>query len=173
MDTSLPAVLILGVVTLQRLAELVYGRSNEERLRREGAIEFGREHYPAIVALHAAWLAGLWFWASGTTPSLFWFAVFLVLQALRGWVLLTLGKRWTTRILVLPGAPLIRSGPYRYLAHPNYAVVAGEIFVLPMVFGLFWYAVLFSLLNAAVLGVRINAEDEVLRRLAGRQNRAV
>lgn len=156
------AVVVLAFVTAQRLAELVYARHNEARLRAAGAVEFGAAHYPFIVALHAAWLLGLWIIASGTRPAMGWLAVFFLLQGLRLWVLLTLGGRWTTRIIVPPGAALIRSGPYRFLSHPNYAVVAAEIFVLPISFGLFFYALLFSALNAAMLVVRIRAEEAAL-----------
>lgn len=157
------AVVVLALVTVQRLAELVYARFNEERLKKAGAVEHGASHFPLIVVLHAAWLTGLWIAASGTRPEYSWLAVFLLLQGLRGWVLLTLGPRWTTRIIVLPDAPPIRSGPYRFLSHPNYAVVAAEIFVLPMAFGLVTYALVFSALNAAVLAVRIRAENAALR----------
>lgn len=157
------AVVVLVLVTAQRLAELVYARFNEERLKKAGGVEHGASHFPLIVALHAAWLIGLWIAASGTHPEYSWLAVFLLLQGLRGWVLLTLGPRWTTRIIVLPDTPPIRSGPYRFLSHPNYAVVAAEIFVLPMAFGLVTYALVFSILNAAVLAVRIRAENAALR----------
>lgn len=156
------AIAVLALVTAQRLAELVYSRFNETRLRRDGGIEYGAAHYPAIVALHAAWLAGLWITASGTHPHYGWLAIFLLLQGLRVWVLGTLGSRWTTRIIVVPDKPPVRSGPYRFLSHPNYAVVAAEIFVLPMAFGLLAYALIFSLLNAAVLAVRVRAENAAL-----------
>jgi methyltransferase len=158
-------VLVLGLVTAQRLAELVYSRWNEKRLRALGAVEFGRGHYPLIVGLHVLWIAGLWLLARNIRPDPFWLALYAVLQGLRAWVLASLGRRWTTRIIVLPGAKLARSGPYRFLTHPNYAVIVGEIFVLPMVFGLFAYAVAFSLLNAAVLAIRIHSENAALARL--------
>lgn len=158
------AVVVLALVTAQRLAELIYARFNEERLKRAGGVEHGASHFPLIVVLHAAWLAGLWILASGTRPEYGWLAVLLLLQGLRGWVLLTLGSRWTTRIIVLPDTPPIRSGPYRFLSHPNYVVVAAEIFVLPMAFGLVIYALVFSVLNGVVLAVRIRAENAALRR---------
>jgi len=154
---------ILGLVTLQRLGELVLARRNTRRLLARGAVEIGAGHYPAIVALHAAWLAGLWLLAWNRPADLFWLAVFIVLQGLRIWVLVTLGDRWTTRIIVLPGAPLVKKGPYRFASHPNYMVVAAEIAVLPLVFGLWTYAVVFFALNAAVLWVRIGAEARALR----------
>jgi methyltransferase len=156
------AVTVLFLVTAQRLGELAYARVNEARLRRIGGVEHGASHYPAIVALHAAWLIGLWLAASGTHPSYGWLAIFVVLQGLRIWILGTLGARWSTRVIVLPGTPPIHSGPYRFLSHPNYAVVAAEIFVLPMAFGLVAYALVFSLINAVVLAVRIRVENAAL-----------
>ncbi len=153
-----PAALVLALVTFQRLGELVLARRNTRRLLARGAYEVGAAHYPLIVALHAAWLAGLWLLAWDAPVDASWLVVYLVLQGLRVWVLATLGPRWTTRIIVLPNAPLVRTGPFRFVSHPNYVVVAAEIAVLPLVFGLVWVAVLFSILNAAVLFVRIRAE---------------
>jgi len=162
------AAAILGLVTLQRLGELVLARRNTDRLRAQGAHEVAAGHYPLIVALHAAWLAGLWYVvverAPDTDVSLIWLAVFVVLQALRVWVIATLGPRWTTRIIVLPGAPRVTAGPYRFVSHPNYWVVAAEILVLPLVFGLVWYGIAFSALNAAVLWIRIRVEEAALKK---------
>jgi methyltransferase len=158
------SVAVLAAVTLQRLAELVYSHRNEKRLRALGAIEHGARHYPAMVAIHASWLIALWWFASVLRPNPSLLLVFLILQGLRVWVLATLGSRWTTRILVLPTAPLVERGPYRFLPHPNYAVVTAEILVLPLAYGLVWLALLFSCLNAAILWVRIRAEDRALRR---------
>src|SRR5258708_2210232 len=159
--------LILGLVTLQRLGELVLSRRNTDRLRARGAHEVAAGHYPLIVLLHTAWLVGLWYLVVWHTPdmALSWplLAVFAILQALRLWVIATLGSRWTTRIIVLPGAPLVTNGPYRFVAHPNYCIVAGEILVLPLVFGLVWYGIVFSVLNAVVLWIRIRAEEAALR----------
>jgi len=156
------SVLILGLVTAQRLGELVVARRNTERLLAKGGIERGAEHYPLMVGLHAAWLAGLWILAWDRPPNLAWLAVYAVLEVLRIWVLVTLGPRWTTRIIVVPGETLVRKGPYRYISHPNYAVVVGEIVVLPLVFGLTAYAVVFFLLNASLLWLRIRAEVAAL-----------
>ncbi len=161
------SILILTLVTLQRLGELWLSSRNTARLLAQGAYEAGREHYPLLVGLHAAWLAALWLLGWDRAASLPWLGVYLVLQGLRAWVLLSLGRRWTTRIIVLPGAPLVSKGPYRFLSHPNYAVVIGEIFVLPMVFGLVEAALAFSLVNALVLGIRVRAENATLRE-AGR-----
>jgi methyltransferase len=156
---------ILGLVTLQRLGELVLSRRNTERLLAHGAREVAPGHYPLIVALHAAWLVGLWYvavWHGEVGVSGGWLAVFVVLQGLRLWVIATLGPRWTTRIIVLPGAPLVREGPYRFVSHPNYCIVAAEILVLPLCFGLVWYGIMFSVLNALVLWIRIRAEQAAL-----------
>ena len=157
---------ILGLVTLQRLGELLLSRRNTGRLLAQGAHEVAPGHYPLIVALHTAWLAGLWYlvaWRSDVDVSVGWLAVFVVLQALRVWVIATLGPRWTTRIIVLPGAPLVKEGPFRFVSHPNYCIVAAEILVLPLVFGLVWYGIGFSALNALVLWIRIRAEETALR----------
>ena len=161
--------LILALVTVERLGELVLARRNTAALIAAGAREVGAGHYPVIVLLHAAWLAGLWLLAWGRPVILPFLAVFILLQALRFWVLATLGRRWTTRIIVVPGEELVRRGPYRFLSHPNYAVVIGEIACLPLVFGLAWYAALFSILNALALWVRIGSESRALRDVAGRR----
>jgi methyltransferase len=136
---------------------------NTARLIARGGVEHGAAHYPVIVALHAAWLGGLWWLAWDNPVQPLWLAAYLALQALRAWVLLSLGARWTTRIIVMPGETLVRRGPYRLLPHPNYLVVVGEIAVLPLVFGLPAHALAFSILDAAVLAVRIRAEGRALR----------
>jgi methyltransferase len=158
---TLPYV-IMALVTLQRLAELVIARRNTRALMSRGAIEIGRGHYPVMVALHAAWLVALWATVGGRPVNLPLLGLFVVLQLLRVWVLATLGERWTTRVIVLPGASLVSGGPFRFLRHPNYTVVVGEIAVLPLVFGLVGVAIIFSLLNAAMLWVRIGSESRAL-----------
>ena len=162
-----PAVAILGFVTLQRLLEMRLADSHSRKLLAQGGVEHGREHYPFIVALHAAWLLALWWWAPGRTISIPLLVLFAALQIGRVWVIRSLGDRWTTRIIVKPGAPLVRRGPYRFVNHPNYLIVAAEIAVLPLVFGLCQIAVLFSALNAIVLTVRIRAENRALASLRG------
>lgn len=157
--------LVILLVALQRLAELVLARRNTARLLAEGAVEHGAGHYPAIVALHAAWLLALGLRAPGPVDP-WWLAGFLVLQAGRVWVLASLGRYWTTRIITLPQAPLVRRGPYRCLRHPNYLVVVLEIPVLALALGLPWDALGFGLANAALLAWRIRAEE---RALAGRR----
>ncbi|MGZ2406233.1 isoprenylcysteine carboxyl methyltransferase family protein [Rhizobium ruizarguesonis] len=158
-----PSIALLAFVTLQRLAELVLARRNTAALLARGAREMAPEHYPTMVALHAGWIIGLWLLAPGRPVALLWFLVFMGLQVLRLWVLATLKGRWTTRIIVLPGAPLVRSGPYRFLRHPNYTIVVGEIAALPLAFGLPLYAIVFSLLNALILHVRVKAENAALK----------
>lgn len=157
-----PHIAILGFVTLQRLVELPIARANTARLLAAGGHEVGAGHYPAIVALHVAWLASLWWFALGRPISPPVLGLFVLVEAGRVWVLRTLGPRWTTRIIVVPGERLVANGPYRFVSHPNYLVVAAEIAVLPMVFGLWGLALLFTLLNAAMMWVRIRAENDAL-----------
>jgi methyltransferase len=157
---------ILTFVSLQRGAELLIARRNTRRLMARGAVEVAPGHYPLIVLVHASWLAGLWALGWNQPVYLGWLAAFVVLQALRVWILATLGERWTTRIVVLPREAPIRRGPYRLLSHPNYWVVAGEIAVLPLAFGLPWFALVFSMLNAAVLTIRIRAENRALSQIS-------
>ncbi|MCB2107211.1 MAG: hypothetical protein KDE14_05895 [Rhodobacteraceae bacterium] len=155
---------LLAVVVAERVGELYIARRNTARLLADGGYEVGEGHYPVIVGVHMVWFVALGVWlATGSRPFVFgWFGVFAVAQILRAWVMLSLGKYWTTRIIVVPTAPLIRRGPYRWLAHPNYLIVVIEIFTLPMVFGAWLPAVVFSLANGVVLWVRISAEDEAL-----------
>lgn len=154
--------LILGLVTLQRVGELVLSRSNTRKLLAGGAAEVAPGHYPLIVAVHAAWLLSLWMFGRDQPVNVVALAGYLVLQCFRFWVIRTLGSRWTTRIIVLPERPLVSTGPYRFLSHPNYAVVAGEIALLPLVLGLPLLAVIFTILNAMVLAIRIRVENRAL-----------
>ncbi len=156
--------LILAIVTIQRLGELWLSSRNTKRLLAAGAHEAGASHYPFIIIIHSLWLAALWRWAPDQPIDWPWLGVFLLLQAGRAWILVSLGARWTTRIIILPGAPLVKSGPYRFLDHPNYLVVIGEIASLPLAFHLWRVAVFFSLLNAAILVVRIRQENRALGR---------
>lgn len=158
------AIPILGFVTLQRVGELWLAARNTRWLKARGGVEVGARHYPLLVMLHTAWLGVIWGMAWDRPVNLALLAVFVLLQALRVWVIVTLDGRWTTRIIVLPGEPLVRKGPYRFLSHPNYWVVVGEIAVLPLMFGLPVTALIFSALNAAVLAVRIRAENQALGR---------
>lgn len=156
---------ILVFVTAQRLVELPIARANSARLLAAGGYEVAPAHYPLIVLVHAAWLATLWWLAPGQNIQLGFLALFGVTELARIWVLRTLGERWTTRIIIVPGEKLVTSGPYRYVSHPNYIVVVAEIALLPLVFGLGQVAMLFSAMNAAVLAIRISAENRALESL--------
>lgn len=153
---------ILALVTLERLAELRLAKRNTARLLAEGAREHAAGHYPLIVTLHVLWLASLWWLAPSQPIDGFWLGLFVLIEITRIWVLMSLGSRWTTRIIVLPGAPLVRRGPYRFVNHPNYAVVVAEIAVLPLVFGLWRVALVFSALNTILLWLRIREENRAL-----------
>ncbi len=157
-----PASLLLGLVTAERLAELYYARRNTAALLAQGAFEAAPGHYPAIVAMHALWLASLWWFGWDQSLNPIWLAIFLALQLFRMWILMALGRRWTTRIIVAPNAALVATGPYRFLTHPNYLVVIGEIAALPLCLGVAWIAVVFSVANTLVLSVRVRAENAAL-----------
>ena len=157
-----PASLLLGLVTAERLAELYYARRNTAALQAQGAFEAAPGHYPAIVAMHALWLASLWWFGWDQSLNPIWLAIFLALQLFRMWILMALGRRWTTRIIVAPNAALVATGPYRFLTHPNYLVVIGEIAALPLCLGVAWIAVVFSVANTLVLSVRVRAENAAL-----------
>jgi methyltransferase len=157
----------VALIAVQRLLELRLSRGHELALRAEGAYERGAGHYPLIVVLHVAWLLATlvegWLRGAELSPLWpLWAVLFLGGQALRYWAILSLGERWTTRVIVLPGAPLVGSGPYKFLPHPNYLAVVLEILAAPLVFGAWITAGIFTLLNAGVLLVRIRAEERAL-----------
>jgi methyltransferase len=153
----------VGLVALQRLAELAWARRNTARLRRLGAIEADAVGYPLFVSLHAAWLASLALLApAAIQPCWPILGLFALLQLGRLWVILSLGRWWTTRILTLPGAPLVQTGPFRWLRHPNYLLVAAEFAVLPLAFGAVAIAAIFSALNLMLIMRRVRIEDRAL-----------
>lgn len=161
--------LLISLLALQRVAELIYSHRNAQRLRAQGAIEAGRAHYPVIVGLHAAFYVCLIlervYLVSGWPPQWpVWLGLFVLAQLLRAWVLRTLGPRWTTRILVVPGSVRIRTGPYRYLRHPNYVAIVLEFLSIPMLAGAWRTALVFSILNLLVLRVRIREEEKAMAR---------
>jgi len=158
------AIVILALVTLERLGELWLANRNTRRLIAAGGHEVAPGHYPLIVALHAAWLTALWWLAPARPVNVPLLMLFGLVELARLWVLQTLGRRWTTRIIVVPDEMLVRSGPYRYLDHPNYAVVVAEIALLHLVFGLWRTALVFTLFNAAALAIRIRQENRALGR---------
>ena len=156
------AEIILALVTVQRGGELLLSRAHTKALMARGAVEIAPGHYPLMVVVHSAWLMSLWAFGYDQPIDIVALVIYLALQVLRVWVMATLGARWTTRIIVLPNAPLVTSGPYRYLRHPNYAVVVGEIAMLPLMLQLPWIAAVFTVLNAIVLFIRIRAENQAL-----------
>jgi methyltransferase len=154
---------ILLLLALVRIIELKFARRNTHRLLAQGAVEAGRSHYPAIVALHIAWFLSLFFLVpADRTPQWPWLVFFFLLQPLRAWVMASLGRFWTTRVLSLPAAPLVRQGPYRFLRHPNYLIVELELVSLPLGFGAPLLAMVFGLANALLIGWRIRVEDRLL-----------
>lgn len=156
--------LILLFVTSERLVEMRLASRNTRRLIASGGREYSPGHYPLIVALHAAWLGSLWWQGLDRPVQPLFLALFVLVELGRIWVLVSLGQRWTTRIIVVPDLPLVQKGPYRFIDHPNYLVVAAEVLVLPLVFGLWQTAFLFSLANAAILSIRIREENRALGR---------
>jgi methyltransferase len=154
---------VLAFVVIQRLLELVWAQRNTSRLRAQGAVEHAAGHYPLFVLLHIAWLCAVALAALPDAPvNPGWLAVYALLQIARAWTMASLGPYWTTRIITLPGVPLVRRGPYRYLRHPNYWVVVAEIAALPLVFGQWAVAAAFTVANALLLRVRIASEDAAL-----------
>jgi methyltransferase len=155
--------LAVGLVAVVRLLELAYAARNTRRLLEAGGREAGREHYPLIVGLHAVWLLALLIAIDPAEPPRWPLLIlFIALQGLRLWVIASLGGRWTTRVITLPGAPLVRRGPYRWLRHPNYMVVIAEIAVLPLAFGAWQIALVFTVLNLALLRHRVRIEEQAL-----------
>lgn len=152
-------VALLVFLTLQRGFELIVATRNTRRLLASGAFEVGAKHYPVMVALHATYLVTLWWFGASHAASLPFVAAFVVLQAARVWVLATLGPRWTTRIVIVPGEAPITRGPYRFVRHPNYLIVAFELPCVSLALGLAWHAILFGVLNLAMLAWRIRAEN--------------
>lgn len=165
-----PVVWVVALVAAQRLGELFLASANTRRLLAEGGREVGRGHYPLFVALHGSWLVAILMTTPlDTAPNWPLIGLFILLQAARIWVIASLGRFWTTRIITVDGAPLVRKGPFRLVRHPNYLVVTGEIAVLPLAFGDWPVAVIWSLANAALLAWRIRVESRALaeRRAVG------
>ncbi len=163
-EITTSAALFLVFIIIQRLSELVLAKRNTAQLMARGATEIGASHYPIIVALHTAWILALVWFGYDKNVMYGWLVAFALLQVLRVWILKSLGERWTTRIIIL-NEPLVVRGPFRFLKHPNYTLVVAEIFVAPMVLGLFWVAIIFSVLNAGVLFMRISIEEKALSAL--------
>lgn len=163
---------LVAFVIVQRLIELVIAKRNARRIIGLGGYEAGAEHYPLLLLLHTGFFVSLitetlWRGNAGLTPHLLPLGLFLLMQGMRIWCLASLGPFWNTRILILPGSSPVVRGPYRFLRHPNYVVVAVELLTLPLAFGAWTTAILFSMLNALVLRVRIRVEEEALAEATG------
>lgn len=159
--------IVLIIVVMQRIIELVIAKRNEKWMRAQGAFEVGAKHYPWMVALHVGFFVALIAEVdlAGREPSTLWpifLTLFFIAQIARFWCLFSLGKFWNTKIIILPGADVVRKGPYRFIRHPNYAIVAIELLTLPLLFNAYTTAILFSLLNIWILSVRIRAEEQAL-----------
>jgi methyltransferase len=154
--------ILLAYVTVQRVVELWWAKQNEARLLAAGGVEYGQSHLRLMQLLHTVWLLGMWVLAYDHAVEPDFLALFIILQIGRFWVLATLGRRWTIRVIAMAGEKLVASGPYRFIRHPNYAIVIGEIAVVPLALGLPIYALLFSVLNVIVLSIRIPQENAAL-----------
>ncbi|MCY9190729.1 isoprenylcysteine carboxyl methyltransferase family protein [Bacillus mojavensis] len=160
--------MLITVLTAQRAAEMAVARRNEQKVKKQGAIECGERHYPYIITMHILFFLSLIteVLLLHKQPSSWWSgiaAAILAVQAIRYWALCSLGAYWNTKILVVPGAELVKKGPYKWLKHPNYTVVVLEIILIPLLYQAYFTMCLFSLLNAVMLSVRIRAEEQALR----------
>ncbi|MEO4053600.1 isoprenylcysteine carboxylmethyltransferase family protein [Solibacillus sp. CAU 1738] len=160
--------LIISVVIMQRLVEIFIARNNEKRMRSQGAYEVGASHYPYMIAMHSSFFLILILEVSINKMELSQlFLVLLLLfafvQALRIWCLSSLGRFWNTKIIILPNAKVVKKGPYTIMRHPNYTIVSLEIILLPVMFQAYFTAIIFTLLNIAMLSVRIPIEERALR----------
>ncbi|MGM9967571.1 MULTISPECIES: isoprenylcysteine carboxyl methyltransferase family protein [unclassified Rummeliibacillus] len=161
-------VIVFTLICIQRLVELRIAKRNEQYMKQRGAIEFGQSHYPFIVALHILFLCSLLLEYLVKSPSLnvLWvllLTLFFLLQISRIWVIKSLGHFWNTKIIVLPNANLVKKGPYKWISHPNYVIVALEILVIPLIFQAYFTAVIFTILNMVMMLVRIPAEEAALK----------
>jgi methyltransferase len=164
MDWPVWAVAVFAYVIVQRLAELGYADANTRRLLAEGGREFGQKHYPLFIVLHGGWLVAIAVFAQpSAAPNLALLIAFIASQVLRFWTLASIGRWWTTRIISAPHFPRVKKGPYRFIPHPNYAVVVIEIALLPLLLGAPLVALAFSIANAMLLAWRIRVEAEVLK----------
>ena len=158
-------ILFISFIVLQRIAELIIAKRNENWLRKQGAIEYGHDHYSLIVLLHTVFILSLiaeYLYSGTSYPDLAFLSIYLVLVIAKVWVIASLGRYWNTKILRVPNAALVTKGPYRYVKHPNYIIVIGEIAIIPVVFHLYYTAIIFTILNAFMLRIRIIEENKVL-----------
>lgn len=159
LSINLWAALFLAYIILERLIELPIANRNTKRLKALGGVEHSPGHYPLIVAVHTGWIVAMVWMGHDSQPLWSLLAVYVGLQVLRLYILGTLGRRWTTRIIVLPDEQKVTKGPFGLVPHPNYLLVIAEILIAPLVLGLWEVAAIFSALNAAVLVIRVSAEE--------------
>ncbi len=161
-------IVVISIVMIQRLIELIVASKNEKWMRSQGAFEVGADHYPVMVLMHTGFFVTLLLEVTALDRPLspIWLVlltIFLIAQVMRIWCLISLGKYWNTKILVLPGADVVKKGPYRWIRHPNYLIVTVELLTLPLLFGAYFTAILFTVLNLWMLSVRIPAEENALK----------
>ena len=159
-------ILFISFIILLRIGELIFSRKNEIWLLQNGAIEYGQKHYPFIVALHVLFIVSLiieYSTKQTATFSLFFLVLYFLFLVFKVWVITSLGKYWNTKIYHISGSPLISKGVYKYLKHPNYLVVIAEIAIIPLIFHLYYTAIVFTVLNAMILSVRVKAENKALK----------
>jgi methyltransferase len=158
-------IFFISFIILLRAGELLLSKRNEKWLLQNSAVEYGKKHYPFIVALHVLFIISLiieYSNQSKSSYSLFFLIFYFFLLAFKTWVILSLGKFWNTKIYHIANVPLIKKGPYKYFKHPNYLVVIAEIAVIPLIFHLYYTAIVFTVLNAIILLVRIKEENKAL-----------
>jgi methyltransferase len=158
-------ILFISFIILLRIAELLLSKRNEKWLLQNNAVEYGKNHYPFIVALHVLFLLSLIveYCIHGTASySLFFIGLYFILLLFKVWVITTLGKFWNTKIYHIANVPLIKKGPYKYFRHPNYIIVIAEIIVIPLAFHLYYTALIFTMLNICMLFVRIKEEEKAM-----------
>jgi methyltransferase len=157
-------ILFIIFLITQRLSELYIASGNEKWLRSQGAVEYGKEHYPYIVALHTLFIISIiaeYFLRGYTQIDYLFLVLFALLLLFKFWALSSLGKYWNTKIFRVPGSGPVKKGPYKIFKHPNYFIVICEIAIIPLVFHLYYTAIIFTVLNAIMLTVRIRVENKV------------
>lgn len=159
-------ILFISLIILLRIGELALSRSNEKWLLAHGAVEYGQQHYRFMIALHILFIVSLIveYYVTGTgSYSRILLAAYFILLAVKAWVVLSLGKFWNTKIYRAPNFPLVRRGLYKYVKHPNYIIVIAEIAIIPLIFHLYYTAIIFTVLNGIMLRVRIKEENRALK----------
>ncbi|WP_037985707.1 isoprenylcysteine carboxyl methyltransferase family protein [Thalassobacillus devorans] len=165
----IPLMILLGAILLQRIVELFIAKANRQWAMKHGGKEHGKEHYKWFIALHTLFFISIYFDASlffdSWRPKAFigLFIAFSILQLFRAWCILSLGKYWNTRVIIVPGHQLIAKGPYRFIKHPNYWVVLLELIILPLLFQAYITAVLFPILHLLLMKIRIPVEEKALK----------